>query len=108
MRSESMVRWWVSRAFFPLLFCTILGAATVSLNRGMDPHLAMVVFMAGSIIVVAITERLLTYEPSWNRSQGDVGPDVMHLLVSNVGMSAVSDVAVIPFGFALAAAVQNL
>jgi sterol desaturase/sphingolipid hydroxylase (fatty acid hydroxylase superfamily) len=92
---------------FPLVFLGVLGSATWSLAHGYDPQWMMLIHMLVSVVIVAIVERVVTYEAQWNRARGDVGPDLMHLLVSNVGVSALSDLLVLPLGLALAVSLSE-
>ncbi|MCB9685379.1 MAG: sterol desaturase family protein [Alphaproteobacteria bacterium] len=63
----------------------VIGAACVTragLVGGAPPELwSLAVAVAGALTVVAL-ERILPYRRSWNRPRGDVGTDLLHLLLS--------------------------
>lgn len=94
--APSALRRGVSRALFPVVFVSVLVSATYWLRTGVEPDLVVLTHSVASVVVVALMEIWLTYERRWRHSHGDVGPDVMHMLVSNIGMSAFTSALIIP------------
>lgn len=69
---------------FPLLMGGTIALAIVLLPR-LGAPLTLIVAQTAGLAAVAATERLLPYRPRWNRSQGDVGTDVLHAIFSGLG-----------------------
>lgn len=106
-RPPARARWLATRALFPVVFLTVMTSATWWLGRGADPDAVTLAHLLTSSLVVAFAETVLTYEPRWRRSQGDVGPDLMHLVVSNVGMSTFTNAVILPLVVVAAAALSR-
>jgi hypothetical protein len=75
------VRSAVRLAYAPLLLVAMNGVAFAAISRGSPP------WMLGGLLLGAITlsfaaERLLPYNPDWNRSHGGHGRDALHALVN--------------------------
>ena len=67
-------------AFPGVLFgSTVVGS--VVLHRGASP-LVFAAVLAGSMLIIAVLERLLPCHPSWTQNHGDVGVDILHNVVS--------------------------
>lgn len=79
------VRQW---AVFPLVFFGLLAAGIAAAERGYAPH-AVVAANLVAAAVIALLERVMPFEPSWNRARGDVKTDVLHMLLSTVAMPEV-------------------
>ncbi|MEZ4452485.1 MAG: sterol desaturase family protein [Nannocystaceae bacterium] len=101
-RVAATLRWLATYALFPTVFVGTMASATRCLARGDDPHATMATHMLAVVVLLALLERVHSYEPSWRRAQGDVRTDLLHLLVSNVGVATLSDALALPIGLALA------
>jgi len=89
-----MFRTLITYALFPATFLGGMAAATWAMSAGVDHGLALVVITAVTIVIVAIAERLHPAHPEWNRSRGDIVPDLWHGLISNVTLPEVLKMAV--------------
>ena len=94
-RVAATLRWLATYALFPTVFVGTMASATRCLARGDDPHATMATHMLAVVVLLALLERVHSYEPSWRRAQGDVRTDLLHLLVSNVGVATLSDAEIL-------------
>jgi sterol desaturase/sphingolipid hydroxylase (fatty acid hydroxylase superfamily) len=74
-------------AAFPLLVFAVPMGGLVLLRSGAAPTVATLLPLVVGVVLVALLERVIPYEPSWNRSRGDVGLDSIHLAVTLVASS---------------------
>jgi sterol desaturase/sphingolipid hydroxylase (fatty acid hydroxylase superfamily) len=88
---SSMFRRLLSRTLFPGVMCTLMGSAAWLLERGASPEGVVVVGSLSVGLCILVLERLHPHHASWNVSRGDVGTDVLHLLVSNVSVPKVCE-----------------
>lgn len=74
-------------------------------RAGVSPSGLVPALVLPAVVIVTLAERFLPYRPGWNRSQGDVGVDLIHLFVSQLTAPAVYSaaltVAVLPIAHAL-------
>ncbi len=75
----------VRYGYFPLMFLGVNGIAVASILAAPSP--AVIAATLGALLAMALTlsfgaERMLPYEPQWNRSRGDLGRDVVHFVVN--------------------------
>ena len=71
-----------------LPFLLILGgtlALALLLLPGLGAPLTLVVAQVAGALAVAVAERRWPFRPEWNRSHGDVGTDLLHVLLSGGG-----------------------
>ena len=80
----SVIRAFITYASFPLVFASAMVAALAGLAAGWDPRLLLAGITVTSVTIVAICERLNPEFENWNTSQGDVGTDATHALISMV------------------------
>jgi len=78
--------WLISHLLFPVTFAAALGLALLGIERGASFDLVLAAITLATIAVVAVFERVLPEHEQWNRSQGDVGTDLMHGAVSMVAI----------------------
>ena len=93
-----------------LPFVLILGgtlALALLLLPVLGAPLTLVVGQGVGAIAVAITERLRPFRPEWNRSHGDVGTDVAHVLVSGGGAAQLARPVAAALGVAIAGALSR-
>ncbi len=69
---------------FPVTFVTAFGVALWGLEHAVNEDVILAAITLGVILVVAVFERILPEHPAWNRSQKDVGTDLLHGAVSMV------------------------
>ncbi len=79
-------------AYAPLFFFTYAGAAAWLLGSGQSPWWLLPLLVA-AIGTSCLAERILPYEPVWNRDHGDTLRDIAHALV-NEGANIVSILAI--------------
>lgn len=72
---------------FPAALVVTIGGAVAAIGSGVDPALAIVPFIAGTYLCVALAERLLPWHESWLHSRGDLRTDV-GLYVTSTAMGA--------------------
>ena len=93
-----------------LPFVLILGgtlALALLLLPVLGAPLTLVVGQGVGAIAVAVTERLRPFRPEWNRSHGDVGTDVAHVLVSGGGAAQLARPVAAALGVAIAGALSR-
>lgn len=82
MRLRTGLRGTASWLVWPVSVLLWMGGAAALLERGLGEGVAVAGTAAAAALWVAVLERLLPYEPEWNRSRGDVKTDVVHAAVS--------------------------
>ena len=93
-----------------LPFVLILGgtlALALLLLPVLGAPLTLVVGQGVGAIAVAVAERLRPFRPEWNRSHGDVGTDVAHVLVSGGGAAQLARPVAAALGVAIAGALSR-
>jgi sterol desaturase/sphingolipid hydroxylase (fatty acid hydroxylase superfamily) len=80
-------------AFFPVTLVAGLGAMAFVLEHGLSADAAAVGIPLVVFALIAIFERVLPWNPDWNRSRGDVGADVASLGIVALGVESVLKVA---------------
>ncbi|MEE8311232.1 MAG: sterol desaturase family protein [Candidatus Binatia bacterium] len=70
------LRWIFSVVAFPSVMIAALAAAIAIMDRGVEPSLAIAGPLLGSVLFIAVFERVFPFRESWNRSRGDVGVDL--------------------------------
>lgn len=98
------VRAALSWVVWPAALTVWMGGAAFALQHGVAEGLVVAAASLAGAVLVATLERVLPYEGSWNRSRGDVGTDVLHTLVSMVGVPEV--LKALTFGGIAAASVS--
>jgi sterol desaturase/sphingolipid hydroxylase (fatty acid hydroxylase superfamily) len=68
---------------YPVIVGGGMAAGAFALVRGVNMSLAIIVLGGTAMIVIALLERVAPHVPAWNRSQRDIVPDFLHLVVSN-------------------------
>ncbi len=79
------MRTLVSLTLFPLVLLTALFSCYSLLARQVEPEIIVGLVSVLTIVVVAISEKLLPYRRDWLRSQQDVGVDILHNLLNSYG-----------------------
>ena len=78
------LEWVVARAIFPVLLGGCVSWAMTAMEAGAAPAQAIALPTLLAYVVIAATERVLYWQPSWLHSRGDLSVDVGHLLVSGL------------------------
>jgi sterol desaturase/sphingolipid hydroxylase (fatty acid hydroxylase superfamily) len=100
----------VSGRFDPLSWLILLGIVGGSLGAtiALAPHLGLplttTLVTLGGLAAIAVGERVRPYEPDWLRAHDDVGTDVLHAALSNVGTKRLVDAVMLGSAVALAGA----
>jgi sterol desaturase/sphingolipid hydroxylase (fatty acid hydroxylase superfamily) len=87
------------RLYAPLFFVGFLACALTLSDGGARP-LPLVPLLVGAILVSALVERVIPYDPRFNEPCGDRGRDVAHALVNEIANSV--SVLAMPLVVALA------
>lgn len=69
-------------AVYPALVGGSLAAAAAALSRGLDPAAVVPAVTVVGVVLVALLERILPFEPQWQRSHEDQITDGLHLVLS--------------------------
>lgn len=69
---------------FPVTFLVTHALALRAIGAGADPTAVIAGITAASVALVVVLERLVPFDPDWNRARGDVVADVLHNLFSTV------------------------
>lgn len=72
-------------AVFPVVMGTTLLGCVALIDAGWSPLLAFAACQIPAFAAVIVCERLVPYDPDWNRSKGDIGVDAAHTLTVAVG-----------------------
>ena len=75
--TTSLLRWM----YPPLMLVGFNGVAIAVIAAG-DPHLLLAGLLLAAIATSFAVERLIPYEPDWNRPHDDVDRDIAHALVN--------------------------
>lgn len=81
-------------AAFPALVFGGTALAWWSGDLGLPPEVALAGVPSVAAVLIAALERAIPYEAAWARSRGDVGTDVVHLLVSMIAVPRVYEMTV--------------
>src|SRR4051812_14671530 len=65
------------------MLIALVGGALYSLEHGAVPATVLAVVFVIALPAVLVAERVVPYDPAWNRDQGDLRTDVVHGVVSN-------------------------
>lgn len=91
--ARTLTRTLVRYGFAPAFFVGFIGAALALVASGQSKWILVLLLLA-AIATVFAAERLLPYEPVWNRDRRDLGRDAAHALVNE--SSAAISVAAVP------------
>lgn len=85
-RGGSTLRRLVARTLFPATLILATAAAAWAMTAGADPAFVSLAISLAVLALVAVTERLMPFEPDWNRSHGDLGADIGSLTLVAIGV----------------------
>jgi sterol desaturase/sphingolipid hydroxylase (fatty acid hydroxylase superfamily) len=91
-----------SWSVFPAILGGALAIGMVLTARAGVP-VGFAVAAGAAVVALMVAERLLPYRPEWRRSQGDLGPDLAHAVVSGIGTTRLAEAMVRMVGALLAA-----
>ncbi|MFC7049994.1 sterol desaturase family protein [Emcibacter nanhaiensis] len=92
---SSGIRYLLSWILWPGLLASCMFAVITGLNRGLDPVLTLFSVYFVLIVCIAILERVMPHEPSWNKNDGQIGNDIFHTIVNYIVVGAVVEAAVV-------------
>lgn len=67
-----------AKAFYPFSMVVAFSAYFYLVRTGLQPQLALVICEAPVIALIIVFERFFPNNANWNKSQGDVVPDIAH------------------------------
>ena len=73
---------WFQWAWYPALIAGSMGATYWLMGQGVHAGLAVVQVFLGSLVLLALLERVYPRYVGWNRSRGDIRVDGIHYVVS--------------------------
>ena len=82
----TLVRAGITYLVFPATFVGALCAGWLALRGGAAPGVVLFSVTLGSLLIVAVCERVNPEHPEWNQSRGDVRTDLVHAAVSMVSL----------------------
>ncbi len=85
----------VTHLLFPITFGGAFACTAWGLARGFEPGIVVGAVAVGVALTVAIFERIHPAHSQWNRSRQDVGPDFIHLGVSDILLPRVVEVGLV-------------
>ena len=91
---------------FPLILGSTLVLALILLPR-LGAPLTLVVAQAFGGLAVVVAERWRPFRPEWNRSHGDVGTDLVHVVVSGIGTTQLAGALAAAVGVVIAGALSR-
>lgn len=80
---------------FPLLMGGALLATAYGVGHGWPVGGVVAGAITVSIIGLTVLERCLPYRDAWNQERGDVGPDVLHMIINQLALPRLVDAAVV-------------
>lgn len=84
-----IVRKFLRFGLFPLIFLGGNGLGILMVTNG-APLWQRLLVLLGAVCLMLVAERVLPYEPRWNRTHGDRGRDILHAIVNttfnNIGI----------------------
>jgi ornithine lipid hydroxylase len=83
----------LSRGLFPGWLVLGLAVAVLLMHQGVAPAMAAMAVALPTLALVALMERVMPFEPRWNRSHGDGAADVWSLLIVALGFENLIAVA---------------
>ncbi|MHA7837568.1 MAG: sterol desaturase family protein [bacterium] len=78
------IEWIVARTIFPVVLGGCVFWAMRAIEAGVSPAEAIALPTLLAYAVIGLAERVLYWQPSWLHSQGDLGVDLGHLVVSGL------------------------
>ena len=99
------IEWVLARALFPILLGGSVWYAIARMEAGATPEAAILLPTIAAYPILALLERFFYWQPRWLHSQGDLGVDVGHLLVSGL---LTTELLKIPFTIAAVALAARL
>lgn len=72
--------------FFPVSLASGIAAMAYALSQHIAPEQVAMAIPVSCLVLLAIGERMLPYNPDWNRSQGDVTADLLSLGMVALGL----------------------
>lgn len=96
----------VSLGLFPATLLAVVGGATLALERGAGAGAVLGLGALGTLLVVALFERLQPFRREWNRSQGDLPADLAYL-PTTLGVNALIEPGVKAVAVAIGAALSG-
>lgn len=84
----SAIRQVASKGLFPTALLVGVALALALMRHGWRPEQAAMLIAVGVLALVAVTERLLPFDPAANRSCGDLSADVWSLLIVAGGVES--------------------
>ncbi len=86
-----VVEWLLSHLLFPVAWIAAFSAAIEGIEQGVSEQVILGGVTFGTILVVAVFERVLPEHDTWNISQDDVKTDLLHAFVSMVVIAQLLD-----------------
>lgn len=82
----TLIRVLVRYGYAPAFFVGFLGAGVAVVASG-APKSWLIVLLLAAIVISFVAERILPYEPAWNRDRGDSARDAAHALVNETAVA---------------------
>ncbi len=71
---------------FPAVMAGALFSAWLGLQQGVAPALIPILVMPVVFGLMVLFERLLPYKPVWNKNDGDLSADILHMLIAQLAI----------------------
>ncbi len=88
-------RYIISWILWPAMLIGSMLAVLRGLAAGMDPVLTLLLVYFGLVATIALLERLMPHDPSWNANDGQVANDLFHTFTSYFVLGALVEAGVI-------------
>jgi sterol desaturase/sphingolipid hydroxylase (fatty acid hydroxylase superfamily) len=79
--------------FFPVAFVTGVSSMGYAVTHDVAPALLATAIPVVVMVLIAVFERLLPFEPAWNRARGDVKADLLSLATAALGLETLFKIA---------------
>jgi len=75
---------WPSRWVFPGVMGSALAVQLYLMELGYNPAISAVVVSLSGLLLIALLERVMPYRRDWNKADGDVKTDALHVLITQL------------------------
>lgn len=75
---------WSSRWVFPGVMGSALAVQLLLMELGYNPAVSAVVVSLSGLLLIALLERVMPYRRDWNKADGDVKTDALHVLITQL------------------------
>ena len=80
--SDTVMSRLLARWSFPVTMVVLTGIGIVAMQRGYSPLVTLTVLSIASFLIVIVLEQINPHSAYWEKPQGDVVTDLLHMVIS--------------------------